>query len=139
MDGDGAGGKLSTPLRNRGGGGGASPAATRGGVHASPGAAAAARAISEEIAATGHKITVTPSRPTPTRQRAKGASTGGDWSRGGGNKENKGMLSFVCFSMGGEGVDGVCVPFSGERRRNMVSFVHGMYVRCTRVYRGFGE
>lgn len=95
--GSGAGGKLSTPLRSRSTGG--SPAATRGGVHASPGAAAAARAISEEIVAAGEKISLTPSRPQ--QRQSKGAGVGDDGS-GDGSPESRGMISFICFSMGGE-------------------------------------
>lgn len=95
--GSGAGGKLSTPLRSRSTGG--SPAATRGGVHASPGAAAAARAISEEIVAAGEKITLTPSRPQ--QRQPKGAGVGDDGS-GDGSPDIRGMISFICFSMGGE-------------------------------------
>ncbi|CBN76012.1 conserved unknown protein [Ectocarpus siliculosus] len=62
-------------------------------VCAPPGSAAAARTISEELRA---------GMGTPTRPPKGGrGGTGGGGGGGGGVPQSKGMLSFVCFSLGG--------------------------------------
>ncbi|CAN0233845.1 unnamed protein product, partial [Laminaria digitata] len=75
------------------------------GKHASPGAAATARAISDELG--GVRGTSTPSRPAREGNGGGGGGGGGGGKgRGGGGGggsggDDGGMLSFVCFSMGG--------------------------------------
>ena len=90
-----------------GGGGGSVPASPlhqhAHGKHASPGAAATARAISDELG--GGRGTSTPSRPAREGKGGGGGGGGGGEKgrSGGGGGDDNGMLSFVCFSMGGEG------------------------------------
>lgn len=95
-----------TPMRPSRGGSvhasparGSSPVTKTRGVHASPGAAAAARAVSSDLGGAAQALMTTPSRSS--RRKGVGRSSSGNSGRNG-VTESTGLLSFVCFSMGGE-------------------------------------
>ena len=93
----------STGNGNGGAGGGSVPASPLH-QHAlakqSPGAAATARAISDELA--GGRGMSTPSRPAREGKAGRGGGAGAGAGGKNGGANDGGMLSFVCFSMGGK-------------------------------------